>query len=201
MLIAEHMTFAEKGARAFARRYAVLSGFDFEDFLSAAHHGLVVAAKKFNPELGWKFTTFAFNYTNSFMLEVMQNDRRQDGWKHAPSKAERERGATGMQQVLKRTHAAPYNSDGEENELGFEALLPPVTEDPVKRMSNQALRDKLFSVCRNEQQRLVLTGMLNEEKDEWAGKQLGVSRQRIHQIRVVLMKKIQKRFHKEWAAL
>ncbi len=176
------MNFAEKGARAFTRRYGVLSGFDYEDFVSAAYLGLMVAARKWRPDGGATFSTYAFQWTNSHMMGIMQRDRRADGWSSQANKKEKAKGKKGMQRLMYRQYPTEFLPDGSENESGFEALLPPIEEDHIGDIEVAEKRRIVMAAPMSARERIVMDALLRGVQVKAIALKLGVSRQRVESI-------------------
>jgi RNA polymerase sigma factor (sigma-70 family) len=181
-LITNHLAFAQKGARSFARRYSQGSGFDYEDFLSAAYEGLVIAARKFDPSRGLTFKTYAFKWTNGLMMKVMQRDRRENGWSYNPTATEKATGKKGIQQVARRAYETETTSAGESNDLGFEGLLPVVIEAHDERIYRAQVREAFQSFPGTERERHIVRRCLEGATFRAIGGELGVSHERVRQI-------------------
>jgi RNA polymerase sigma factor (sigma-70 family) len=73
-LVERHLEWARRGASKYAARYATQAG--FEDFVSAAYWGLVIAAQRFDPGRGLQFKTYAMPWTESQLRRVLYERRR-----------------------------------------------------------------------------------------------------------------------------
>lgn len=94
-LAEEHVPYAKRGARRYARlafdtgSWTVL---DYDEFVSAAFEGLVHAARKFDPQRGVSFKTYAFGWIDRYLKLVILRARRGNGWMWHPVKSDGEKG-------------------------------------------------------------------------------------------------------------
>ena len=187
------MTFAEKGARRYTRLYGKASGFDYEDFASAAYLGLVIAAQKFDPSRGLKFTTMAFDWIDQHLMRLMMKDRRANGWMYQPTTTELAAGKKGMQRCLTLATVPEYLSNGEPNELGLEALLPPTEVDHVADIYRKEQRAMVLDATDNARERTIVEGLLDGQTLREIGARLNMSGARVQQLVEPLLGRVRAR--------
>lgn len=175
-------------AKSGARKYAGLSQgrLDYDEFLSAAYEGLVIAARKFEPERGWTFKTYAMNWTESKMQRALMEKKRQQGWSWNHSSKERLAGKKGMKQHA-HLQQFPVGDDGHELEIASHAY----EEDFVSTLEAERRKAKVLSLTRNGRERQIMEKLLSGQNYTQIGVSIGVSWQRIHQIVKPMLKRIQ----------
>lgn len=180
-MITDHLTFAERGASRYFRLYRWR--FERDEFVSAAYTGLVVAARKFDPDRGCKFTTYAFNWIEQHLKRMAMIERRQTGWAYRPTRAEAAAGAHGMVRVVKIAQwPAVVGKDGDVEPFDVPSDADSV-EDQVIRDSEQARqRQAILATARTPRVRRMLAAYLDGRTMQEIADQAGLTRSRVQQI-------------------
>lgn len=189
-LIVEHMKYAEKGAMAHLRRSGGKA--DRDELISAAYMGLVVAAKKFDPAKGFKFTTYSFHWIDQHLTRVYETNRRANGYAYSPDKSERAAGAkpNAMHQRLKRCDFPTYtDKNGETQEIGISSGQPnPETLLLYQEVLDEAGADQKKKVnqflrrAQNSRDREIVRLVTSGVRAHAIAEQVGISRERVRQV-------------------
>lgn len=168
---------ARAGAWRYARMYSrqgLTAGFD--DFLSAAHLGLVIAARKFDPTRGVTFYTYAFQWMDSKLQRVVMEEKRQSGWAYNHLKKDRDSGESGMERLVRVDQWPVDKDDGHALDVAAPLANPRDEYDVEDR------RRIVMASARNQRERVILQGRLQGKHLEDIAAEIGLTRQRVHQL-------------------
>jgi RNA polymerase sigma-32 factor len=165
-LVLSHAPLVEKMATAFARY-----GVERDELIQEGNIGLIVAANKFKPELGYRFSTYARWWVKATMRDYVVR---------SASIVARSRSNRGKGQFFRCRPQADAAFDGAfEETLICSSRLP----DELAGASIDAGRvDQLIERKLEERERMVLRRRANDETLDAIGAELGVSKERVRQI-------------------
>lgn len=151
-LIDAHLPAAEQCAKKFVRRSS--GSFQYDEFLSAAYHGLVSAARTYDPDhaSGASFATFAFRAMDGAIFKMLRAWKRQNGWVQEQGRLTR---------VVRLKSLSRW--DGEDSG-GFSAQSS--TDDvpdptvPFPALQQALDGSKVLALCRTPQERRIVQGRL-----------------------------------------
>lgn len=129
-LFVEYMPWAESGANLFHQR---LKGrCEFDDLRSVAYEGLLHAVRRFEPERGWVFKTYAFRCINGYLLRENERQKRQNGWGYRKS------GGQTRTMVQHQVRCAwPASEDG--TQIDLPAPAPSIERDALFALARRRL--------------------------------------------------------------
>lgn len=185
-----HMTFAERGASKWFRGYRARFPIERDEFVSAAYVGLVVAARKFDPSRGCKFSTMAFRWINQHLGRLVMNYKRQNGWAYQHLDT-RNKGYRGMESVLRIEQwpeIDPHDDDSDPVQIATDD--PSVEAVVLEQIDLDAKLAMVLRVTQTGRERTILRGHLQGQTLEQIGDALGISGARVSQILPPLMTRI-----------
>lgn len=190
LLVMSHSRLVAKEARAFARY-----GVDYEDLMQEGMIGLLIAASKFDPDSGNRFSTYARHWVWSLMREYVLGA-------HSvvhPGKS--------SQRKTEFFRKRPHHDTSTETPVGDDGLTigdtlvstDDLPDEVVERVldgeaMSARLNDAISSLTEREAD-VIRSRFLREVKEglEEIGIRHGVSKERIRQIEVKALEKIKKR--------
>lgn len=184
------MTFAEKGASRYCRIGRGL--FTLDELRSAAYEGLIIAARKFDPTRGLKFSTYAFRWIDQKLKRVYQTHKRAHGWTWQPNAEEKRAGQAGMQKLVEVTQW-PVNEDGDEIDLAAQA------KDIEAEIVLQQQREMVLDSVTDARARAMLSALLDGESHDAIAADHGLTRGRVQQILSETITAATERFSKKTA--
>jgi len=168
-LVEEYAEWAVTGARkyfAMGNRLLGQSRFTLDELTSAAYWGLVQAARRYDPALGFTFKTYAFNWCEQALRREWQLDQR-----HGHGFRWRQKGETCMAKIVQRVEWPRDRETGEQLDL---PAPPAVDQGAADRLADQ--RALAMAACRDDRDRAILAGRLDGKTMVEVGVELGVSR-------------------------
>lgn len=189
-----HMTFAVKGANKWYRGYRLRFPIERDEFISAAYTGLVVAARKFDPSRGVKFTTMAFQWIDQYLGRLVMHYKRQNGWAYSPLNGGKQSGIGGMEAVLQIGQWPETNpKDSNPEPIEIAADDPSVESELMRKTDLELKRAIVLSVATTERERTILVGVLRGDTNKQIGAALGVTGSYVQQLREPLMARVHAR--------
>lgn len=190
MLVLSHGRLVAKIAKSFARY-----GVDEDDLIQEGNIGLIIAASKFDPSKGFRFSTYAQFWVRQMMREHVMKDRSVV-YRPKPHGA-------GLSDYFKRrghrdvSLAAPVGDEGLTVADTFVSPDPGPDEIVEMELDGQAFRARLDGVLDGMKEREALVIRMRYLRDEKAtlddvGRVLGVSRERVRQIEANALEKLRK---------
>jgi RNA polymerase sigma factor (sigma-70 family) len=221
-----------------AKRYTY-SSLDFLDLIQEGNIGLLMAVKKFDPQLGNKFSTYATHWIRQSITRAIGNDSRTirlpihlwDDYNKI-RKIQAEHHQTGITPTYSRIASEldisvekvrkiltvfrdPISLDvcvGEDKDTSLSDFIIDYRQQPAKLAEKYDLTRQVYQMLQSlsAQHRGVIIrrfGLFTHERDgektlEQIGQYLGVTRERVRQIQVQAMKKLEKqRYYIDFGSL
>lgn len=164
----------------------------FEDVFGLCILGLMQAAKGFNPDRGYRFSTMAMKCMSNIISRYAAKWRDQI---QMPRDYQTKALSPQASAAVKRTKRALYNSVSVsvENEDGMSVADYMVAAPPQPEFGEDDFKNLAAKIARlREQDRFVLTSRFLEERTlEEVGQMIGVTRERVRQIEAQAIQRLQ----------
>lgn len=200
-LVRCNLRFAALTVNKFIKQYGLPGNLDTDDLFQSAIFGLYKAAKRFDPEKGNRFSTYAGWWVRHAIQRTIQNEAytiREPVYHQAARTAARKRGEDFPPPLQTLSLDAPI-TEGEGRD--FYTRMPADGEDPeqaaLRAEKLRGLREALERAELTERERYILDRRFGLdgrpiETLQQIGERLGVSRERVRQLEGWALKCVRK---------